>query len=612
MGDSREAMRLMLQRAKQTLRRRADGDAGNSSNSTTLANSFATDTPETLGGQFSAAQKKHEQRANESLLNAKDNQKEFALHYYHVIKRFIADASKFELEMPKLSGYDRLVVHAIAEQCNLSHTSSGVGENRLLRLKKDALFFQHPEAVELVNLEAIVRRISEKESKFHLRRTRPARNDDTLPEIGEVGSYFDEEALEKIERLRRATDDYRYATTMEGEPTEECLEDQPWSGEEDSVANSSRALPPTPTFEASSGPPPSFAPKRESSKPSISSGRTLREDEPTSQVEVCRSCFTRVPIARENLRGWRCEKFCSTCAALTIWRLEGDRDVPEKITGSRKRTAEVMEGEAVHANETAASNPVEEIERFEPDEELLFSDAMDLIAMNDFHEEDAQWLRQFATAVEAAGEALQNHLTFCINFQDLMHLSVFQRYEYEAKKLASVSEEGPKEPPLKLPRSENVIRTEESNVDVIYIVVREYKSLEKSLSSLLMEVLEAVFSSLSIPSGKLFLDSVAPLVALALPNVSVYNVEATAICQIRTHPLSQLFRKAGDATSISAKSEKGKKKGSPKAEVEDGSPCILALEELNRIAREYGRNHVFCTPSLSEAIEKGNNGPEVK
>ena len=42
-----------------------------------------------------------------------------------------------------LSGYDRKMLHQLAEQFNLGHKSHGVGPDRRLRLTKDKLFFEH-------------------------------------------------------------------------------------------------------------------------------------------------------------------------------------------------------------------------------------------------------------------------------------------------------------------------------------------------------------------------------------------------------------------------------------------------------------------------------------
>lgn len=746
-------MLQLLDGARQSVRRRAAGDVlgkeGPSQISDTHPSVAAAPSlvnQETLG-KLVSSKEDSQNTSQRNILNARDNPKEFSRHYLYVIKRFIMDKAKYELELPNLDGYDRLVVHAIAEKCNLSHRSEGVETRRLLRLKKDELFFQKPEAVEEIDLEDIIRKVGEKESKYHLRRVvvshapagdaggsgRALRGSSSsgktanqdyrrrggvairTVQIGQVGSYGDEEALAKIERFRRATDDYLYATDM-GYSTEELLlqqengnasehrnvlvgdgqtgkksagvtfedrsgmwwegesnkEEEPASGMKRRLVDMAASVNAAESGKSSSNSGHTGSVPIASSHPSLhpaSGSPSLKEK---SFMEVCTGCWSRVPVIIP-VHQWRCEKFCGACSCTAIWRLEElnvsfqersssspskgplspstgpshdwgfhmQRDVQSQATSPIRETSHkrhkgmIVEEEVVaYSSSTPYHGSSDDMMYMEEEEKegdpLLLSDVMEFLAMNDFSVDDAQWIQNFATSairIEQEDIArmcssgmekslllpttsldndnlrLRDYLTFCIDFSDVLHLHFFKRYEF--LKAFFFQLEG-RETEENARRKKSRIEGEDStlhcgDVNYVYVVIRAHQAIEKSLSFLLQEVLKSAFpndkSVEGEQKGEFLIDEFFLHMGLAIPNVSVYGVEATAICQLRTVPqyLLSIIKKVLAASN------------NVKQSLPDKTSAFkrIHMEGLQLLQKEYGEDHIFFTESLETAVEKG-------
>eukprot|EP00796_Vickermania_ingenoplastis_P004654 gene4654-3354_t len=657
MADSREAMRRLLEETREKVRRRAtDG-------------SVAVPHRKTLGA---TAPKPNEGKKviSTNLLNAKDNAKEFVQYFYSLIKHFVEDKTKYELEMPKLDGFDRLVVHAIAEKCNLCHESKGSGERRVMSLRKDDLFFRHQEAVYHVDLDDIVSKVGAKESKFHVRRTyvKPSERRALAP--GQLGSYADEEGYEKTQRLVRATDVYLHATSMgytheemlaqsgggadgheasvapyrtleerlRGDGEEEMEEEERPAGAAD-VAPVRRRLADVAARLASPAPRAGSSTTASTTPTTTTTAATHAPagavggssvKRPVAHTEMCRTCRSRVPVPGDQLRTWRCDKYCATCAQPTIWKLEERpldtaTGVAPTLTGARRP----REGDDHEASipAFAPGSDREEIRRDDDDddddEELLLEDAMDLAAMNDFSPEDTNWLREFANSAlqlvhrmqrhlestSAApppplgwyGKGLQDYLFFCIDYSDLLRLGVFRRYERACLRRAQPTACGDDAPPQRKRRMEDGHAANETGPSgdgdtegregpptptsalPVYVVVREHKSLGKSLHEILEEVLRQAYHISS--SEKNLLMSVAGHAALALPNVSVYGAEASALCQLR--PLTGCEGVLPDLDGQARQVD-------------------VDMEALQVLQQQYGLRHIFVAESLEEAVNKAN------
>lgn len=713
-------MLQLLQGAKQSVRRRAVGATvskdhffGLSENDPSVTTNSSKGDQQALG-KVVPSKDISQKHVSKNLLNARDNQKEFARHYLHVIKRFVMDKTKHELELPNLDGFDRLVVHAIAEKCNLSHRSEGIGEHRLLRLKKDELFFQKPEAVEEINIEDILLKVGEKESKFHLRRVvvalapaadagadlkKGSNNSRTekqesgrrngVPvrtvQVGQIGSYGDEEALEKIERFRRATDDYLYATDV-GYGTEELLLQREDNGnssdeirdrekvggggglsieerlamrEEDEIGGSTdfssekkyrlrdiaRSVELQSMQQGSDGQSPSHS--SSANPPSSVSPTTFLSPTEKKYMEVCTSCWSRVPVTA-SIEQWRCEKFCGSCSRKVIWRLE--EVVAPREKGSSTSTGKLALGNGVlpramhsgqqesydeNGDETLGEvqgsphldplngEQVENntIEEGEDGDALLLSDVKDFLVINDYSAEDMQWIQRFATVTLqmeseylAQGSAssnsvlsndslrLRDNLTFCIDFHDILHEPFFKRYEslkdsFSQLKLNGSNESKPKRSRLELERS----TATNKEVDYLYLVVRAHQVIGSSLSSLLEEVLKAAFLKEELPEieGKssIPLEQLFVYMALAIPNESVYGVEATSICQLRTVP-QYLLSPHREARMVGSQRKKHDLLGST------GSFKPINVDGIKQLERKYGADHILIANSLDLAVEK--------
>ncbi|KPA85150.1 hypothetical protein ABB37_01529 [Leptomonas pyrrhocoris] len=622
--DARASMRAMLENARQSIRNRATNVTGApartnvativsslSSHPHKPAESRAADGAENLhftkdvtGGAEGAAE------AN--ALNAKDNRMQFVQHYYRLLLAFIEDKSKYELELPNLSALDRMVVHALAEKCNLSHESAGARADRVMHLKKDILFFQHPEAAQQVNLDEIIEKVSWKESKYQIRYVRSANPAQVA--VGDIGSYADEDALQKIERFRRATDEYRHATDM-GYTQQELLlaeaGEQAEDGEENYAAPTnveeilSRPDPsvltitagasgsaPTSALTSTSPPTASTAAramKAAAATPS-SLAKTAKPVTTTVFDEVCRACGSRVRLDGPP-QGWKCSHYCAHCTRQTIWSLEEvkiqETRSAAQDTSSLKRGRDAAD--AAHADGKKTKRPhgeaaVEQIDREEDadeadgkaqasadgetasDEEaeegddLTVEDVMEVAATNDFNAKDMNWLREFASRANAH---LSRQIAFCIDFSDAADMPIFARYR---KGTPAVEEEG------------------EGETNVWYVVLREVRDLSLSVSDLLREVLNEVFANPSVPRS---VD--APVVeeiqtedaeqramehlGVAFPNLSVYGTECVAVCQLR--PVVR-------GASV------------PRMQIKPAA--------LRALRQRYGERHVFASPLLEEAV----------
>lgn len=726
----RENMLHLLQGAKQSVRRRAVGATVSrdlsrdlSENNTSITtNSFIEDRQAL--GEVVPPKDVSQKRVSNNLLNAKDNQKEFARHYLHVIKRFVMDKTKNELELPNLDGFDRLVVHAIAEKSNLSHRSEGTGEHRLLRLKKDELFFQKPEAVEEINIEDVLLKVGEKESKFHLRHVAVAfapaveagadlkngsnnnrrekqesgrRNGVPVRtvQVGQIGSYGDEEALEKIERFRRATDDYFYATDI-GYNTEEILlqhenngnssdekrerekagggnglsieerlamrdEDENGESTDFSSEKSRRLRDIARSVETDSmqqgcdgqSASHSSSPNQLSGVSSVSFPSHTEK----TYMEVCTSCWSRVPVTAP-IEQWRCEKFCGSCSLQVIWRLE-EVVTPQKKKFSRSiGTSELGEGALPHAMHSGQQEAYEgngdetpgevqgslrlvpskceqsetkTVEEGEDDDALLLSDVKDFLAINDYSAEDMQWIQRFAivtlqieseylarsssstplkslfstsssTACSNDSLRLRDNLTFCIDFHDILQVQFFKRYEslknsFSQFYLNESDENNPKRSRLELKRG----ATKNIEVDYLYLVVRAHQVIASNLSSLLEEVLKAAFLKEEFPKtegeSSIPLEQLFVYMALAIPNESVYGVEATAICQLRTVP-QYCLSPLREAWVVGPQSQKHD------LQVITGSFKPINIDGIKQLEQKYGVDHIFVSNSLEGAVEK--------
>ncbi|KPI84005.1 hypothetical protein ABL78_6946 [Leptomonas seymouri] len=620
--DARANMRAMLENARQSIRNRAVNASGASAKTrvATIASSSSSHshksaesrtaevaeglhfTKDTTSGTDGAA------AANS--LNAKDSRMQFVQHYYRLLLAFIEDKSKYELELPNLSALDRMVVHALAEKCNLSHESAGARADRVMHLKKDILFFQHPDAAQQVNVDEIIEKVSWKESKYQIRYVRSANPAQVA--VGDIGSYADEDALQKIERFRRATDEYRHATDMgytqqelllaeAGEQAEEGDENYavPTNVEEilsrpDSSAltitagpsgsastSASLSLPPTPSTAARA--------MKAAASASSSSAKAAKPVTTTVFDEVCRACGSRVRLDGPP-QGWKCSHYCAHCTRQTIWSLEEvivqEMRSVAKDTSSLKRGRAAADAESIGGKSTKRSHGeavVEEIDReedvngadgtsqgladshassdveAEEGDDLTVEDIMEVAASNDFSAKDMNWLREYASRAKIH---LGRQIAFCIDFSDLVEMPIFARYH----KGTPAPGEGKEEP------------------GVWYVVLREVRALSLSVSDLLRELLNEVFAN---PSDSKSADGPAveeiqteegeqcamEHLGVAFPNLSVYGTECVAVCQLRP-----IVRSA----SV------------PRMQIK--------TEALRALRQRYGERHVFASQSLQEAV----------
>lgn len=555
-----------------------------------------------------------------SAVNAQEGRLQFVRHYHRLLLAFIEDKSKYELELPNLSALDRVVVHALAEKCNLSHESAGGKSDRVMHLKKDILFFQHPEAAQHVNLEEIIEKVSWKESKFQIRYVRAANPAQVA--VGDIGSYADEEALEKIERFRRATDEYRHATDMGYTQQELLLAEAGASTSATDPSDASEAqglavpgrleeilsrpdgagaaagspVPPPPAS-PTAGPTPTggsadtstIAVAMAKSKAAAAAARTSSAAAAatikTVHDEVCRSCGTRVRLDGPP-QGWKCSHFCAHCTRQTIWSLEEVKVRDEAPAKASKRHRDAGQGDdgGAGARRRRAEPAVEEIDREDGAEEegpgtasrprsrslssedsegadaLTAEDVVEVAATNDFSAKDTNWLRDFACRPTAR---LAEQIAFCIDFADLTDARLFRRYD---------------------------AATSESSTRCWYVVLREVRALSLSVSDLLRVLLSEAFAA---PAASNAGGAAPPLegvpepiqseaaearamdhVGIAFPNLSVYGTECVAVCQLRP------------AVRWAA---------TPQLPVQEAA--------LQQLRQRYGAAHVFPTASLAEAVQ---------
>lgn len=695
MTASRDEMQRMLQSVQKVIRARTVGATDSRSlehhHGPSIGGSKRRGGPSSLGDDDDDDDKKRTDEADtkkmgETALNAKDNETEFVKYYYRVIRSFIEDKSKYKLELPDLSGFDRRVVHALAEKCNLSHSSVGEGEQRVLQLKKDVLFFHNPDVVRSVDLDDVLAKACGKESKFHLRYAR--RVDPAQLPAGAIGSYADEDALRKIERLRRATDEYRHATEM-GYTQEELMAQENGTDPTALLLSSEvDTLPqPTPTpmpmlSESALTKPVTAAEGRAVDPPAEGRrGEREREREACAAVtrcydEVCRGCGARATVDYAISR-WVCSKYCAVCMRRTIWNLcEVSTPEEERVETVAMRKQEKLEQAQAEARADTDETPphdtraVEEIDH-EEDDPITVEDVVEMAAMNDFAASDVNWLRRFATL--HAGR-LNESVVFCIDFYDLCELRIFRRYAHPAARSAGrtrcgaageeldvcASDRAGCEPPANGGSVNQLLENDDGKEEgvcdevtparrrrridaeqrsgesaftdepvsryrtsVCYAVVRESRALQRSLTSLLEEVIrrafvplteEAELDRVSVREGadgvvlgetstddarrrgggvcsglsrsQLFDVHTARCmehVGLAFSNTSVYGVEAMAVCQLRPRILSHA--RTGHAADTPA-------------------PSVMRLDvrSLEALQREYGETHCYIADTLDDAL----------
>ncbi|TPP40379.1 PIF1-like helicase family protein [Leishmania donovani] len=630
--DARASMRAILESARQSIRNRAANPTGKTvlKKGRTLEDSAsssrhpqptvqptpsspALDVAEGLHFQKDTASDADAATAEATALHAKENQMRFVRHYHRLLLAFIEDKSKYELELPNLSSLDRMVVHALAEKCNLSHESTGDRADRVMHLKKDILFFQNPEAAKQVNLDDIIERVSWKESKFQIRYVRSANPAQVA--IGDIGSYADEDALEKIERFRRATDEYRHATDMGYTQQELLLAEAGIKGEGADAADgegyavsgrleeilsrpdtsSTPAITTGPVPAVTSSPPPPLSSSTSTIAAAMARSKATAAANAAKEAatattiyydEVCRTCGSRARLGGSP-QGWRCSHYCAHCTRQSIWCLEEVpiKGEPAKHHKRRRDRASSAEDGGESGRRRRGEPAVEEIDREEgedddavrhsgsrsrgssgeedADEALTSEDVVEMAATNDFSAKDMNWLREFASRGTAH---VADQIAFCIDFGDLTEARVFRRYGGAA----APSEDA-----------------------CWYVVLREVRELSLTVSDLVRELLNETFvdlSSAAAQDGDERTTS-APAVeaihteeaeeramdhlGIAFPNLSVYGTDCVAVCQLR-----------------------------PAVRWASVPRLPIREEALHHLRQRYGARHVFPTQSLEEAVRR--------
>ncbi|KAG5474842.1 hypothetical protein LSCM4_04019 [Leishmania orientalis] len=629
--ESRASMRALLESARQSVRNRAANPTGTTAikKGRTLEDSSSSSLQQQLKVQpapsspsADVAEGIHFQKdttsgadaatAEANALSARENQMQFVRHYHRLLLAFIEDKSKYELELPNLSSLDRMVVHALAEKCNLSHESSGDRADRVLRVKKDILFFQNPEAARHISLDDIVEKVSWKESKFQIRYVRSANPAQVV--TGDIGSYADEDALEKIERFRRATDEYRHARDMGYTQQELLLAEAGAEGDGDGAADGELcAVPgrleeilsrpdttstpaitmgPAPTVTSSLSPSPSpsastiAAAMAKSKAAAAVASKAAAAATTTLHDEVCRACGSRVRLDGPP-QGWKCSHYCTHCTRQTIWCLEEVR-LKEEPARRHKRQRDGVTSSGENGGETGhrrrGEPAVEEIDREEDEgkysvqhsrsqshgssdagegasEVLTAEDVVEMAATNDFSAKDMNWLREFASRETAR---VADQIAFCIDFSDLTEAHVFRRYDGAAASSEAVC---------------------------WYVVLREVRELSLAVSDLVGELLSEAFTkplSAATQDGAKGTTAIPPVeaihteeaeeramdhLAIAFPNLSVYGTECVAVCQLRP---------AVRWASV------------PRLQIHE--------EALQQVRQRYGARHLYPTQSLEEAV----------
>lgn len=342
-------------------------------------------------------------------LSARDNPREFVAHYTSLLQQFCADATKLTLSLPNIPSYERHVLHALVERCNLSHRSTGEGSARVLHIAKDALFFQNPEAAQAVDVDELVGKITGKRSKFDVQRRAP-RGDPAALTPGDIGSYDDEETERRLARLRAATDEYRHATQM-GYALEEAGADGSGSGSvEERLARTEgegvgegKGGRPVPALTAG----PARGAHTSDTHLGAKRPREAEEAETVTSAETCTRCHTRRPL--EDPSRWQCMRHCEVCGKTTVWRMEERK---------RPRPAEPTATEAA-----AAAEAIDRTLHTEEEEALTLEDIAETLSLNDYSEADQNWVRSLA-----AGLAVPpgQRIAFFMDFADAGEASLFR------------------------------------------------------------------------------------------------------------------------------------------------------------------------------------------
>lgn len=650
--DARANMRAMLESARQSIRSRAANTTGRPAPKkvATIASSTSAHThkkpaesapadgvealhftKDTTSGADGA-----DADAAATALTAKDNRMQFVQHYYRLLTAFIEDKSKYELELPNLSALDRVVVHALAEKCNLSHESAGTRSDRVMHLKKDILFFQHPEAAQQVNLEEVIEKVSWKESKYQIRYVRSANPAQVA--VGDIGSYGDEDALQKIERFRRATDEYRHATEM-GYTQQELLmaetgEQEKAEGEEGYAApanveeilsrtdtsalaitagpsasptSASAAIPaPAPSTAAramkataaAAPSPASLAASSAQSKATKAAPKAAAAAAPAATStavvfdEVCRACGTRVRLDGPP-QGWKCSHYCLHCTRQTIWSLEEvrvqeTRAAAREEAGAMKRGRDGAEGEAeeLRRKGVRGESPaeVEEIDR-EDDEggdahhSSSGDGAADGSGAAEEEEEDAE---EDGLTVE---DMMEVAATNDFSAKDVNWLRGFASHTVgnPGRQIAFCIDfaDLPDMPIFTRYRPGTAATPDgTTTAEPWYVVLREVRELSLAVSDLLRELLTEALappSAMTPAVEEIQTDDAEERamehVAVAFPNLSVYGTECVVVAQLRP-----LVRRAAVPH------------------------MTIKTEALRQLRQRYGERHVFASQSLQDAV----------
>eukprot|EP01060_Flectonema_neradi_P006914 TRINITY_DN14772_c0_g1_i4.p1 TRINITY_DN14772_c0_g1~~TRINITY_DN14772_c0_g1_i4.p1 ORF type:complete len:444 (+),score=127.13 TRINITY_DN14772_c0_g1_i4:907-2238(+) len=130
-----------------------------------------------------------EPREPSNILRVHQDQALFVNGWHNVVKKFIENEdSKQYVCPPDLNGYDRKMLHQLAEHFNLGHRSYGQGRQRKLILTKDRLFFEHG------SLEITKQRLKELEEWTNMRKHFDPESGkidaDTLREIEAAKEYL--------------------------------------------------------------------------------------------------------------------------------------------------------------------------------------------------------------------------------------------------------------------------------------------------------------------------------------------------------------------------------------------------------------------------------------
>ncbi|KAJ9464396.1 hypothetical protein DIPPA_10508 [Diplonema papillatum] len=150
-------------------------------------------------------------REPSSYLGVSDDKDGFVSGWDKVVDDFVSDPARQSYECPLgLSGYDRKMLHQLAEQFNLGHKSRGFGPDRRLVLTKDRLFY------DLGGLRPAQERLDELKGWTDMtKRFTPASSRITAETVSKIEGLKEYSpggtaaVVEKATREKRAREDYR-------------------------------------------------------------------------------------------------------------------------------------------------------------------------------------------------------------------------------------------------------------------------------------------------------------------------------------------------------------------------------------------------------------------